>query len=281
MPVIEDSPALAPTRPPGPWFPTTATGPETRVNLNLLCFSYAGGTPSAFRGWQEHLCDAAHVVTVLLPGRGLRLREAPYTEIRPLADDIATALIEHHLTADYAVFGHSMGALLAYEVCCELIYRGHGEPRHLFVSGSKAPHLYGGRADHALPDHRLRQLVRDLGGLGPDGVGDAYFDRRVPVLRADLRVCDQYHWAPRAPLHCPMTAFSAADDPIATPAEVEAWREYTTGSLLHRHLPGNHFYLLAGPSRQRLLADLRDDLHRLRAEPAVRTVPDPTLRNAS
>ena len=279
MPVIEDPPALAPTRPVGPWFPATAAGSEARVNL--LCFSYAGGTPSAFRGWQEHLDDAAHVVTVLLPGRGLRLREAPYTEIRPLADDIATALIEHHLTADYAMFGHSMGALLAYEVCCELIRRGRAEPRHLFVSGSKAPHLYGGRTDHALPDQRLRHLVRDLGGLGPDGIGDAYFDRRVPVLRADLRVCDQYQWAPRAPLHCPMTAFSAADDPIATPAEVEAWREYTTGSLLHRHLPGNHFYLLAGPSRQRLLADLRDDLHRLSAEPAARTVSDPTLRNAS
>jgi surfactin synthase thioesterase subunit len=279
MPVSEHPHAPPPIRAPaGSWFP--AAWAETEAPVQLLCFSYAGGTPSIFQGWQEHLGDAVAVLPVLLPGRGMRLRETPYTAVRPLVGDIATALVKHGLTADYAMFGHSMGALLAYEVSCELRRRGEPGPAHLFVSASKAPHLYGGRADHTLPDRQLRQLVRDLGGLGPDGAGDAYLERRLPVLRADLSVCDRYQWTPRAPLQCPMTAFSAFDDPIATAAEVEAWREYTTGSLLHRHLPGNHFYLLSGPSRLRLLRDLRGDLGRLTADPATTADPRPTLRSA-
>jgi surfactin synthase thioesterase subunit len=245
-----------------PWFPMT--GARADATLRLICFPYAGGTPSVYRDWEEHLGDHVQVVPVLLPGRGLRLRERPYQSIGPLAGDIATALTEHGLTREYAMFGHSMGALLAYEVACELRERGEAEPRHLFVSGSRAPHLYGDRADHRLPDEALLRVVRDLGGLsGSESVGGAYLQRRLPVLRADLGVCENYRWRPRPPLGCPMTAFSATDDPIATPVQVEAWREYTSGSLLRRHLAGDHFYL-TGASRHRLLRELRGELGRHR-----------------
>jgi surfactin synthase thioesterase subunit len=156
-----------------------------------------------------------------------------------------------------------MGALLAYEVACELRERGHGEPRHLFVSGSRAPHLYGDRDDRMLSDADLRQLVRALGGLGDDsGIGSVYLDRRLPVLRADLTVCEEYRWIPRAPLGCPMTAFSATRDPIAARSAVEAWRSYTNGSLLHHHLEGDHFFL-NGPARPSLLREIGSELARL------------------
>lgn len=208
------------------------------------------------------------VVPVLLPGRGLRLREAPYTAMRPLVRDLADALIERELVRDYAMFGHSMGALLAYEVACELRERGHGEPRHLFVSGSRAPHLYGDRDDRSLPDVELRRLVRTLGGLGDDhGIGSSYLERRLPVLRADLTVCEEYRWVPRPPLGSSMTAFSATRDPIAPRPSVEGWRTYTRGSVLHHHLEGDHFFL-NGPSRLSLLREIRSELGRLVVEPA-------------
>jgi surfactin synthase thioesterase subunit len=247
----------------GPWFP----GISTRVSgaLRLICFPHAGGTPSAYRDWPDHLGGPVQIVPVLLPGRGFRLSERPRTDLGAMAADIAGALIEQGLADNYALFGHSMGALLAYEVACELRARGAAEAQHLFVSGSRAPHLYGRGLGADLGDEALLRMVRDLGGLEGLGIdprtGESPFARRLPVLRADLVACETYHWTPRRPLDCPMTAFSAAADPIATPSQVEEWREYTYGSLLRHHLPGGHFYL-NGPGRSRLLRVLHDELER-------------------
>ncbi|MEU1670878.1 thioesterase domain-containing protein [Streptomyces roseifaciens] len=248
------------------WFPRFgAPPPAAGTGTVLICFPYAGGTASVYRDWRERL--GAEVMGLQLPGRGLRMREEPYTSAGPLVADVADELVRRGLTGDYAFFGHSMGALLAYETGCALRERGEPGPRHLFVSGSRAPHLYGDRTEHLLPDAGLHRFAAGIGALG-DGdrapVNDAYLARRLPVLRADLRVCNDYRWRPRRPLDCPMTAFSASDDPVAGAAEVEAWRAYTTSSFLRHHVPGDHFFLTAGgPSRERLLRELRGELARL------------------
>lgn len=255
------------------WFPR-GTG-EPRAGLRLVCFSYAGGSSSVFRDWAGPLGRRVQVVPVQLPGRGLRMRETPYTAMGPLVADVVTALTDGGVVDDYALFGHSMGALLGYEVACELARRGRPEPRHLFVSGSRAPQLYGDRADHAADDDQLRRFVHDLGGLAGTGgqqVADGYLDRRLPVLRADLQVCDTYRWRPRPPLRCPVTAFSGTADPIATAPEVEAWRECTTGSMLRRQLSGDHFFLLGG-SQPRLLRDIRGQLEQVLSLPTGTTTP--------
>ncbi|GGX64146.1 thioesterase II family protein [Streptomyces hiroshimensis] len=251
------------------WFPRFgAPPPAVGAGTVLICFPYAGGTASVYRDWREHLgSGVADVIALQLPGRGLRMREAPYTSAEPLVAGIADELVRQGLTGDYAFFGHSMGALLAYETGCALRERGEPGPRHLFVSGSRAPHLYGDRTEHLLPDAGLHRFAAGIGALG-DGdralLNDAYLARRLPVLRADLQVCNDYRWRPRRPLDCPMTAFSASDDPIAEAGEVEAWRAYTAGSFLRHHLPGDHFFLTAdGPSRERLLRELRGELARL------------------
>ena len=272
----------------GGWFPepasagadreSTATGPY------LVCLPYAGGTASVYRDWQRELADLGwpgRVVPVLLPGRGPRLHEAAYTAIRPLAEALAQALISRGFTSDYALFGHSMGALLAYEVARALTLAGEREPRHLFVSGSRAPHLYGDRTDHTLSDDALFRLVDDLGGLGPEpSVGSAYFTRRLPALRADLRACDEYRWRPSTPLSCPVTAFSGAGDQLAPESAVEAWRPYTAGSFLRRHLEGGHFFV-NGPARSRLLREVRAQLGTPRSGPGDDTRPLLPARNAA
>lgn len=256
------------------WFPHSGGVLSGDAGVRLVCLHYAGGTTSVYRGWRQALGeDTVQVVPVQLPGRGLRLRERPYTGMAPLVADLADALTAHGLDRDYALFGHSMGALLAYEVACELRARGAEEPQHLFVSGSRAPHLYGDRADHLLSDPDLRALIADLGGLRgvEETVGSAFFQRRLPVLRADLRVCDTYRWRPRPPLNCPMTAYAAAEDPIASAPEVEAWRAYTSSSFLRRRYPGGHFFLNEDPVRSRLLRDLSDELSRPHRGPAAAT----------
>lgn len=242
--------------------------PQQAGELPLVCFSYAGGSPSAFRGWPAALAGV-HVLPVLLPGRCTRLAEPPLTESEPIVTAVADALEAAGHTGRYALFGHSMGALLAYRTACELRRRGAPAPVRLFVSASRPPHRYGDQARHRLSDPELRHLVRGLGGMTADGaLADSYLDRRLPVLRADLAVCDSYRWQPEPPLDCPMTAFAGTEDPVARRAEMTGWRGYTARSFLTRTIAGDHFFLLAGHSRQQLLHQLGQELTALTTTPA-------------
>ncbi|MFI6053203.1 thioesterase II family protein [Streptomyces violascens] len=259
---------MTPDRRPAPWFP--GTGPGTGTALPLICFPHAGGTPSLFRDWQAGLGDDVRVVPVLLPGRGVRLRETPYDTMAALVTAVADALLDRGLAdGGYALFGHSMGALVAYETGCELRRRGLAEPRHLYVAASRAPQLPAGRRDHLLDEIQLRAQLRALGGIdGDSAVADDYWARRLPALRADLAACETYRGPPRAPLRCPVTAYSAEGDPVAPPDAVAAWHDVTSGPFRRRHLPGGHFFL-SGPSRGRVLHEIRDGLAPTGRAPAL------------
>ncbi|GAA2461942.1 thioesterase II family protein [Streptomyces mauvecolor] len=250
---------MTPDRRPVPWFPGTGIG--TGAALPLICFPHAGGTPSLFRDWQASLGDGVRVVPVLLPGRGVRLGETPYATMAALVTAVVDALLDRGLTdGGYALFGHSMGALVAYETCCGLRRRGLAEPRHLYVAASRAPQLPAGRRDHLLDERQLWDSLRELGGIdGGSAVADGYWERRLPALRADLAACENYRSAPRDPLRCPVTAFSTEGDPVAPPDAVAAWRDVTSGPFRSRHLPGGHFFL-TGPSRGRALHEIRAGL---------------------
>lgn len=260
-----------------PWFPEGARGAPVAASgaLPLVCFPYAGGTPSVFHRWTVPLGPSVRVTPLLLPGRGLRLREESFTSMEPLAEAVADALSARGLDAGCAFFGHSMGSLLAYEVACRLRERGRPGPNGLFLSGSRAPHEYGDRADSDLPDAELIALLGDLGGLSSEltAVRQSFLRRRLPALRADLRVCDRYQPRHRPPLTVPITALAGADDPLATPAQAEAWRSYTTGLFHCPQTPGGHFYLLEDPTRQALLRELREWCAGLPAHPPARTEP--------
>lgn len=264
MPVTPPEPVRRPTAP-ATWFPGVpgAVPGGAPGRLRLVCFPHAGGTPSVFHTWPAHLGDTVRVVPVLLPGRGLRLHEPPYDALAPLAGDIAQALAAREPAVRSVFFGHSMGALLAYEVACVLRDRGLPEPDHLYVSGSRAPHLYGDRADHTLDDEELLRVLRDLGGLGLHDEDSAHVRRRLPALRADLRCCELYRWTARPPLRCPVTAVSGTDDPIATPVQVDAWHRYSTGHFTRLRLRGDHFFFVDGASRDPLLRDLRATCERV------------------
>lgn len=241
-----------------PGAPLPSTAP-----LRLICFSYAGGTSSVFREWPRALAPGVDVIRVQAPGRGTRLAEAPYRQMGPLVEAVADALLAAGLVRDYAVFGHSMGALVGYEVSCELRRRGQPGPLHLFVSASRAPQLYGTETSHAASDDDLYRMVSELGGIpGGGGARPAYLKRRLPVLRADLAVCERYRWTPRTPLDCPVSAFRGTEDPIASAAQVEAWRDYTSRSFVQHALPGNHFFLI--DAQQQLLGRLRAELSQIR-----------------
>lgn len=196
-----------------------------------------------FRRWRGEL-PGVDVRAVELPGRGTRAREAPLTNLPALVGQVAEA-IEARAGRPFAFFGHSMGALIAFEVA-RCLRREHGiEPVHLFVSGREAPHVAGAEPSyHALPDDALVQVLRDLKGT-PDEVleNGELMQMLLPLLRADFALVESYRYSVDAPLRCAITAYGGTNDATVRTERLEAWREQTTGPFTLRMIEGDHFFL--------------------------------------
>jgi medium-chain acyl-[acyl-carrier-protein] hydrolase len=194
--------------------------------------------------WVDVLPASWEVCPVQLPGRGSRLSE-------PLADRLATQVaamaagLAPFFDKPFALFGHSMGALLSFELTRYLRQQGGPLPVHLFVSGHQAPQLPDRNpALHALPEPELVQKVRELNGT-PEEVLDHAELRQLllPILRADFAVCETYVYAAEPPLPCPISAYSGLGDRYVNQEELEGWRDHTTSRFAIRFFPGDHFYL--------------------------------------
>ncbi len=219
---------------------------QSAARLRLYCFHHAGGGPSTYRDWSADLPGDVEVVPVLLPGRGLRLREQPYTSMRRLVDGVLAA-IRPTLDRPFAFFGHSMGALVAFEIAHALRASGDTVPLQVFVSACAPPHRHTApeRRRHDLDDGSLIQLVKLLNAGGEWSLDDtAIIRRRLPLLRADLAVCETHEFGDRPPLDCPLTVYGAINDPIVSVGELAEWRDYTAASFLKRIFPGGHFFLM-------------------------------------
>jgi len=240
--------------------------PREAASLTLVCFPYAGGGASAWRGWSDSLPTEVEVLGVQPPGREQRLLEPAFDELEPLLEAIVWELAPA-LTRPFAFFGHSLGALLAYEVA-HVLRRRAGEPRYLFVSGLRAPHLpLPWDPIHRLPDRAVIDELRRLGGTPPAVLDhDEMMELVLPPLRADLAVCETYTYRPRPRLRCPIAAFAGVTDPSVTTPEIAAWREHTDGEFTLQLFPSDHFFLQH--SRTPLLAAVSECLHPLLAPAA-------------
>lgn len=245
----------------GRWFLTRGVNPRAR--LNLFCFPYAGGGAQVFRNWQAAF-DAATGVQVLpvqYPGRGVRLREQPYTDWRPLVEAMAEAVLPL-AEVPFALFGHSMGATLAFELA-RLLRDRHGlEPRRLFAAGRRAPQTPETDAPtHGLPDDEFREELRRLNGTPAELLEHPeLMELMLPVIRADFTLTQTYRYEPGRPLACPFSVYGGLRDGDVTRGHLEGWREHTTGPCSLRMFDGDHFFLLT--SEARILAAVRDDLLR-------------------
>lgn len=227
----------------GSWL--VRTRPRTRARLRLFCVPHAGVGPSAYRRWSDSLPADIEVALVHLPGRESRLGEMPYTQIEPLVNAAASAL-RPYLDIPYAMFGHSMGALVAFELARRFEKDGQGAPRHLFVSGRRAPQMPRRRPPIArLPEDQFVREIRSRYNGIPEGVL-RYPDLLallLPGLRADLTLVEEYVHQPGLPLSCAIVAMAGLADAEVTEAELVGWRQQTTVALSVRMFPGGHFYL--------------------------------------
>jgi medium-chain acyl-[acyl-carrier-protein] hydrolase len=214
------------------------------ARLRLVCFPYAGGGAASFRGWACGLPPWVEVLAVELPGRGRRFHERPHRDCAALVRE-AVALLLPFLDRPFLIFGHSMGALIAFEVARALRRHRAPMPERLLVSGAAAPHTpRRGRALHRLADDDLITALRDLNGTPPQVLDSReMIDLVLPTLRADFELFDTYCCTPEPPLTCPLSVFGGTRDRFAPAGALEPWREHTTAGFALHMVPGEHFFL--------------------------------------
>ena len=234
--------------------------PRPGARLRLLLVPHVGGGASAFRGWADLFPNEVEVCPVQFPGRENRMRERAFDRVQPLVEALSNALAGWR-DLPFAVFGHSTGALVAFELARHAARTGVPGPVHLFASGRRAPDLPSRQHDlHRLPDDQLVAGLQTLGGM-PQALLDhpELLQLLLPVLRADLALTECYTPTPGATIDVPVTVYTGADDVKVNEDEARAWGRHTTAGLRVRTFPGDHFYLFAdrGPVIQTLTADLR------------------------
>ena len=218
--------------------------PRARPALRLFCFPYAGAGASAFREWDRGLPTELEVAAIRLPGRESRFLEEPYESLEPMIEALIEVLALHR-DAPFAFFGHSLGALVAYELTCALHDRGAPLPVHLFASGRVAPHLKDPDGDvHKMTDAQLVQELRERGQT-PEEVleSEELLEMLLPAVRADFAVAELYRPRSRPPLPLPLTAFGGTADTDVPEFTVRAWADHTSAAFTSRMFPGGHFFL--------------------------------------
>ena len=217
-------------------------------NLLLLCLPAAGGGASIYTRWSAVLAPTVGVRPVTLPGRERLISEAPLRDCATLIDRLLPD-VASQLDRPYAIFGHSMGALVAFELTHALRQAGHPEPTCLVLSGYPAVTIpRRGPAIHDASEDVVIDALRGFGGVPNEvlAIRD-YRDYMLPLARADLAVIETYRYTPRPHLTCPVFAVGGEHDRTCPPEELEAWRDQTTGAFNRRLFPGGHFYLFEGP----------------------------------
>lgn len=232
------------------WFPpcrAEATAPPAldAGAIRLFCLPHAGAGASAYRDWPLVLAPGIEVVLVQLPGRESRYGEPARRSVQDLVAELTEPLADR-AGESFALFGHSMGALLGYELAHALSALGK-PPRHLFVSGQDAPHLPPARPPtHNLPDDELVASITELEGTSAEVLAQPeLMQLLLPVFRADLAVCETYtpHWGP---LRVPITALGGRRDPGVSPGRLRAWGSLTSAGFDLAVFDGGHFYLHDG-----------------------------------
>lgn len=229
--------------------------------LPVFCLPHAGGSASAYRPWLGQLPGAA-VLPVQPPGRETRLRDTTFTAMDPLVAELAPIVVDEAAGGPYAVYGHSLGALVAFELVRRIRALGAPEPVHLFLSGCAAPDRCANDGPRVLgmSEPEVAEMLRKLGGTPAWLLDDPDMRSMImPAVRADFSVKETYVHRDEPPLSTPITVLASTADPRAEHSLQGGWRTQTTGGFELHTLAGGHFAVFeqAALTHKYLLEGLR------------------------
>jgi medium-chain acyl-[acyl-carrier-protein] hydrolase len=231
--------------------------------VKLFCFPYAGGAASAYSQWRQYLDPNIEIRAIELAARGRRMRQPNYNSIDDAVDDVYNIIKDELIQGPYALFGHSMGSMIAIELPYKIKKNNLPGPIHIFFSGRSAPQVSreNKRRLHHLPDKEFKQQLLEMGGTPKE-----FFEHPellevfLPLLKSDFRLTETYiHPQKDAPLDCDITVLWGKQDEDSVD-EVDAWRVHTKGNFDIHAFEGGHFFI--HEETQRVINIINDAIRR-------------------
>lgn len=239
--------------------------PAPSHKLRLFCFSYAGGSSMIYRAWQAALGPQIEVCAIQLPGRGTRLMEPLYSNMQELVPVIAQVIASQN-NMPFAFFGHSLGALLSFEVARYCHFQHLPTPVHLIASGTSAPQKRSASKNmHMMSDADLTAELEKFNATPPEVLAHRELMELVlPMIRADFALVDTYQYRPMPLLSLPITVFAGREDDRVDEDQVNYWQKETSGPFQIEWFEGGHFFINseAAAVHAKVLAHLKPYLPR-------------------
>jgi surfactin synthase thioesterase subunit len=216
-----------------------------KKNIRVICLPFAGGSKYSYRPYNEKAPSFLEIITLEYPGRGTRLKEPLISDIEELVNDLYRQIDSLIDKMDYAIYGHSMGGLLAYLLTKKILENNRKAPLHLFITGTSGP-----SAPERLDKKRslmgkdeFIQEIKDFGGM-PDEIlqNDELLYFFEPILRSDFSASENYNYQPSPPLNIPITVITGTDEDMEK-QEIETWQKETIHDVDFKVMHGNHFFI--------------------------------------
>ena len=236
--------------------------PKLNARLRLFCFHGVGGSGLWFKNWSKNWQSDIEVYPVELPGRVTGSKEKPFTEFLPLIKTLGK-IISHKIDSPFAFYGHSMGALICFELAHLLQQEYCLSPIHLFISGCWSPHYHRDTSSKKLKQRNnldLNSLV-EIFDIPPSVVKEGSFlQRNIPIFEADSKLLQSYSQTTKELLNCPISVFGGIEDPIASKKDILEWCHHTTSTFKLQMLPGKHMFIRDSENQKLLLDAITQDL---------------------
>lgn len=215
-------------------------------SIKLFCLPFAGGSAMTYYKWKDYLSDTIDLRPVELSGRGKRFNQPLYNSMDEMVEDIYEEIIQEIDDAPFAFYGHSMGAILIYELIHKIKEAKHKEPVCAFFSGRYPPYVEKTKEDlHLLSDSEFMNMIYSLGGTNKDILENKELrDLFLPIIRSDYKNVETYkHKSNRGKFHCDVVALYGIDDTDVTYTDLLEWKQCTYGTCTFYELDGDHFFI--------------------------------------